>query len=394
MRQDATREVRGVRAPSLAPDELEARRKRRVSAYPAPVRPAVERLARLAPAIEDIAESFPGLLFALATGFGDDKARTSALAAIMEGQPLRAIADGLGLPFWLRKLPASAFHAPLDRPPADPQLTSRLVSLIPPTPAAAAAWLDRVLTAHRTGRSDLTLWVAQSYRAPQPSARSAAFLSVLAWAWYSGSEPQSRAAKLLTARWQPSLGTKRATEEARLWRERLALDVVLGNGLSDTWLEEGSHAGMTFKALRTADDFIAEARAMDNCLDRYADRLVGRPARVFAVRRDGSSIATIEISSHESEPGHPVISQLRGPHNRRAPLDVWQAAYAWIGSQSLRLADKRLVVRSNGASCNRRREELWHSFLEALPQHAREQARSVLLGKARKAGQQRAGSSS
>lgn len=356
-------------------------RQRRIEAFNAAVRPAVAKVMGLGPRFEDLADSFPALLFALATGYGAEPARRATVAAVGAGAPLKEIAQILGLPFWVRKLPPSAFVAPLGSVPAEPQLVARLVSLIPSTPAAAAAWLDRVLVAHATGRAELTLWVAQQYRSAMPSARSASFLSVLAWSWFGVAGKEQRAERLLTERWKAGMSARRAGQEARLWRERIALDVCLGRGIEDTWLTEATVAEFSFTALRTADDFFAEARAMDNCLDRYADKLEGRVARVFSIRRDGRSIANIEISAHDREPGHPVITQLRGPHNRRAPLEVWQAAYAWLGSQPLRLADKGLEVRASRAAKERRQAEIWTAFVSLLPPHAREAFLTTVLGR-------------
>jgi hypothetical protein len=385
MRQDTSRNASRAGVGGSRSEAEEARLTRRVQGFAASVRPAVERLARQAPQIEDLADSFPALLFALATGFGTEPDRRRALTAVLEGLPLKEAAQRLALPFWLRKLPAGSFAAPLVALPSEPQLVARLVSLVPPTPASAAAWLERVMLAHHAGGPALALWVGQQYRAAQPAARSASFLHVLAWAWFCTSAPGTRAAALLSARWSPTIGYRRAVEDSRLWRERIALDICLGAGLADTWLSDGRIADLEFVALRTADDFIAEARSMDNCLDRYADRLVGRAARVFSIRRDGRSIADIEIAAHENEPGHPVIAQLRGAHNRRAPLEVWQAAYAWLGAQPLRLADRRMQVRLGSAARDKRARAIWQPFIEVLPVHVQEATFALLAGKRRRA---------
>ncbi|CAN0126632.1 unnamed protein product, partial [Phaeothamnion confervicola] len=189
---------------------------------------------------------------------------------------------------------------------------------------------------------------------------------------------------LITTRWKPTLGAARAAKEATLWRERMALEVCLGPGLADTWIPEGSVAGLEFVALRTASDFIAEASRMDNCLDRYADKLTGRTVRVFAIRREGRSIANIEISPHEREPGHPVIAQLRGPHNRRAALEVWRAAYQWLGSQPIRLADRRIAIRVGPAVRKRRQDEIWRAFIAVLPERAAATFETTILARRKK----------
>ncbi len=380
MRQEISKTIaRDVLSIPSDHEALAERRRRLLDSFAPPVRPAIARLAAQAPAIEDLAESFPGLLYALATGYGSPSDRNAAMSAVLEGIPLREAANRLGLPFWLRKLPAASFNGPLVDPPSDPQLVGRLMSLIPQTPVSAAAWLGRVLAAHGTGRPDLVLWVAGQCRAAQPSPRSEAFLGVLAWAWYSSADPALRGSQLLTTRWKPSMGMRRAAAEARLWRERITLDVCLGAGLADTWLADGTVGDLSFVALRTADDFIAESISMDNCLDRYGDRLIGRAARVFSIRRDGRSIANVEIAAHEQESGHPMISQLRGPHNRRAALEVWQATYAWLGAQPLRLADKSLRVKVSPVTKKRRLKAIWQPFLDALPPQVQDTANATIL---------------
>ncbi len=376
--------LRPTRAPVTTAPPLAPVSQRRLDTFLEAIRPRIEPLIRRHNAYGDLSESFPALLFALATGYGDATARTAAAAAIEEGQSLKEAAGRLGLPLWLRKLPAAALSNPLLPAPREPALTDRLVSLIPTQPAAAAAWLERLLIAHQTGRPELTLWVAQQFRGMKPVAHGAAFLGVLAWAWHSLEPTAGRAADLLTVRWKPTLGAARAAKEASLWRERIALEICLGNGISDTWVPEGSAAGLDFVALRTATDFIAEAQRMDNCLDRYADKLIGRTVRVFSIRRDGRSIADIEIMPHEREPGHPVIAQLRGPHNRRAALEVWRAAYQWLGSQPLRLADRKTAIRIGPAVRQRRQDEIWRGFLAVLPERAAAAFDTAVLARKKK----------
>ena len=68
--------------------------------------------------MEDLAETFPALLFALSTGFGSAPKRDRSFDLICAGASLRYAADALGLPWWLRKLPAQAFTEPLPSFPA------------------------------------------------------------------------------------------------------------------------------------------------------------------------------------------------------------------------------------------------------------------------------------
>ncbi len=354
------------------------RRTRRLEAFAPRFRADIADLALASQQLEDLAESFPALLFAIATGYGTAPQRRAALKAVNAGRSLREAAGQIGLPMWMRRLPPIAFHRRLKRIPTDPALTNRLQTLIPQQPGAVAAWLDRVLTAFHTGRADLTLWVAQHYRGSTPAAATGPFLRVLAWAWFS-TQPELPGARLLATRWTPETGIRRAHKEAALWRERIALDVCLGQGLEDSWLLEGTAGGFDFVALRTADDFIAEANAMDNCLDRYADRLMARTVRIFSIRRDGRSIANAEIAPHEHEAGIPTVAQLRAPRNRRAPFEVWQATYAWLGSQPIRLAEPHLEIKATRAEQRRRLDSIWRPFLNALPENIAEHFEDELM---------------
>ena len=73
---------------------------------------------------------------------------------------------------------------------------------------------------------------------------------------------------------------------------------------------------------------------MQNCADQYAERLADDRCRLFSIRRDREHIATLEVGPHSREAGMLAITQLKGRHNMAAPLDVWQAAYAWLAAQS------------------------------------------------------------
>ena len=104
---------------------------------------------------------------------------------------------------------------------------------------------------------------------------------------------------------------------------------------------------------------------------------------MFSIRRDGRSIANLEISDHEGEPGHPTISQLRGPHNRKAPLDVWQATFAWLGAQPFRLAEPRMQIKVGKATRVRRSIKLWQPFVDVLPSDTAELLLRYLSGQPR-----------
>lgn len=341
-----------------------ARRARRLNAFVPVYRQRIHELMAADERLEDLADSFPGLLFAYATGFGDGDARARSIRLVLTGAPLRAAAEAIGLPQWLRRLPASAYAVPLRPMPLNEDFACRMHGLVPGSQLTGGAWLARVLLANEVCGEDAAVWIARQYRGAGPQADDLCHLHVLAWIWHAG-RPQALPHRLLRLRWHAQIAVRRAEEEIELWRQRLALAVALGEGVKDTWLAEGHSRGYDFVALKSAEDFIAEAERMDNCLDQYAHRLEGRAVRVFSVRKDGRSVANLEIACHEQELGIPAIAQLRAIRNRRAATDVWQAAYAWLGSQQIRQADPELL-RQDKASRRRTTAKLWRPFLESL----------------------------
>jgi hypothetical protein len=80
-------------------------------------------------------------------------------------------------------------------------------------------------------------------------------------------------------------------------------------------------------------DILAEAHAMQNCADQYAERLARDKCRLFSIRRAGTRLATMEIATHPRETGVLTITQLKARHNMPAGNEVWQAAHAWLASQ-------------------------------------------------------------
>ena len=166
---------------------------------------------------------------------------------------------------------------------------------------------------------------------------------------------------------------KRAREELSVWRQRLRLVECLGHGIETPWLSDGTAAGYNFVALRTVDDFVTESEALDNCLDQYADHLRTGATAVFSIRKNARSVACVEIGLHEAEATMPTVVQLRAARNRRAPPDVWQATYAWIGSQRLEpLAPERHTPQA--AKRTEARRQLWSPYLAFLAGTPHEQA--------------------
>lgn len=356
------------RTRSAASEAYHERRDRRLSAFHTNYRRFVQHLTVCSAAAEDLADSFPGLLFALATGFGDEKSRGATFDLVDAGAPLRQAADALGLPWWLRRLPAEAFTEPLGHIPCDTDFSSRVVSHVPRSGAAAARWLAAVLQANRCCGPEFALWTAKSLPLLLPESCDRTLAWLAAWAWHSG-HPDTLGHRIVRRHWCPAMSVRRAREELTIWQRRVSLAISLGDGIEDTWLRGGFWQGYEFVALRTVDDFIAESAAMENCLDRFAEEISCDVSRVFSIRKNGSIVADIEVAPDSRDTTRPGIIQLRGPRNRPAPPEVWQAAFSWISRQTLDRAKSRShsIAEARAAV----RHAFWRPYLEWLPEAER-----------------------
>jgi hypothetical protein len=206
------------------------------------------------------------------------------------------------------------------------------------------------------------LWLARQDDLFAPAEET--FLLMAAWAWFGG-RPGILGHRLLRRPWHGEISFRRAREELGVWRQRLRLLESLGPGIETPWLCDGAAAGYDFVALRTVEDFLAESEALDNCLDQYGDQLGNGSTAVFSIRRNGRSVACVEIGLHETEATMPTIVQLRAARNRRAAPEVWQAAFAWLGSQRLEPLTPHRHIPKPGKRAEARRR-LWEPYLALL----------------------------
>ena len=275
---------------------------------------------------------------------------------------MRQAADALGLAWWLRKLPARAFCHPLPAFPLDRDFCLHISNLIPRDEDLLPVWLARVSHALEAGDLAYALWIARQHDLSGPPEDLFAFMA--AWAWFSG-RPGLMGHRLLRRPWTPEMSFKRAREELTAWRQRLRLIECLGPGIESPWLADGTAAGFDFVALRTVEDFIAESEALENCLDQYADQLHTGLTAVFSIRKGARRIACVEIGLHDEEVSMPSIVQLRSARNRRAPPEIWQATYGWLGGQRLApLSPLRHAPKPMQRIEARR--QLWNPYLEVL----------------------------
>jgi hypothetical protein len=323
--------------------------------FPAAYHAQIAELAKGGRNIEDLAGSFPALLFALATGYATPERRRAALDAILAGAKLKAAAQMLGLPYWLRRLPPTALTGPLPDLPDDPEFALSVVPAMPRQPDAMLPWLDFISLAERLVGRDAALWFARHARLVPPNAPLSEALWMLAWAFYT-KRPDTLAGRIQRHAWTTRIGPRTARDETANWRKRIEGLLALGTGFPNTWFADGTAMGYEFIALKGPEDLFAECATMRNCLDLYALRLGHMRSRLFSVRMRGKPVATLELGLRNDEVGVPFIVQLRGVGNRRAAPAVWQAVHAWMGGQSFANLDR--VPRPKRMSLVLRRD-LW-----------------------------------
>ncbi len=354
-----------------------SRRVQRLKRFAPLFRDRIAALTCCAPQAEDLVDSFPGLLVALVSNVGTRQQRAQAFEAILNGDSIKSAAQHLELPIWLRKMPPEAFREPLGRLPSEQQFTAKIANFIPDKAHRTGDWLEQVSFAEEACDSDFALWVAKHCSSVSPSRRKMIFLYMASWAWHSHRE-ETTGYRLIVKPWSPKMGLRRATEELMRWRRRADLACLIGEGIESAWLERSTYAGYDFVPLLTLDDFITESRVMNNCLDQYADRLATGLVRVFSIRRDGMPVADIEIGPTPAKALPPSIVQIKTAKNRQAPLAIWNAAQAWLESQSLKTLSRRPgYVRA--ADGNDQIEPFWRPFLGWLPEARRSEFENVIL---------------
>lgn len=307
---------------------------RLVSRFDPNARRELRRLIRSSPRFAELAEVFPAAAYALAIRHGDGQRRRQAARLVRSGAKLKAVAQALDLPWWLRRLPPSAFSGPLEIYPDGETFTRRIATRLPAERIDAAFWLATVTFANRACHEDFALWLAEQSICSDDARPDRLFPVLAAYAWFSGAL-LTEAHDLIVVPWRPEIAFDTALCAAKSWLNRLRLVMQLESGtISDTWLHPGEALGFSFIPIVEQSEILEEAQAMQNCADQYADRLAREKCRLFSVRRAGSRVATLEIGPHPRETGVLAITQLKARHNMPAPVDVWQAAHAWLSNQT------------------------------------------------------------
>lgn len=349
------------------PEDLVLRRERRIVEFQVVARPRIASLTNGAPQLEDLADSFPGLLFSLATGYNSGSSLERAVQMTMQGAPLRLVADTLGLAWWLRRLPAGAFSEMLPMLPGESDFALRIGSFIPTDRRRAGAWLSGVSDAYLVGGREFALWTARAWGTLQAATPANRAGLVSAWLWYSLT-PGTQGHELLKVGWNAQMSTGAAAEDLAVWLKRVALVEWLGTGTLVPWIPDAQVGTYEFRTLRRAEDFIAAAKELDNCLEQFAGRLSNGTSTVAKISRGGKTVACIEIGLHETDPSMPAIVQLRGHKNKRVSAELWRKAYDWLAHRPI---DPFHAERLTPSAADRHaaRQGLWSPYLAAMELH-------------------------
>ncbi|MGQ0457450.1 MAG: hypothetical protein ACT4OU_10350 [Hyphomicrobium sp.] len=294
----------------------------------------IRALIRATPRVADLAVVFPGLLAALALKRGGSAKRRKALALIEAGAQLKVVARALDMPMWMRRLSPDAFNLGVPALlPHSERFGRRIAARMPEPFENSGLWLASVLFAERAASEDFAAWIAQQ-RIFNDRGRAEEMLAVLAaYAWFSSAR-ETEAHKLIAVPWRTEIAFDTALCAAKSWLNRIRLVLQLPPGaVTDSWLQAGVANAHSFEPLLDHGQILAEAHAMQNCADQYAERIARHRCRLFSVRRSGVRVATLEVAHHPRETTYLAIMQLKARHNMGAAPDVWQAAYAWMAAQ-------------------------------------------------------------
>jgi hypothetical protein len=312
---------------------------RRLRRYSAAAQTAVQAVARTHVRVADLAVSFPVLLFALAMPRREiDPA--CALAAAIDGRPLADVAQAADVPLWLRRLPIDALAKPLPQLPDSDLFRRRVVNYLPRSPKLAPIWLDAVSLAAQVAHEPFAIWIARALTRDAKEVKHDQLKLLGLWAWFS-IHPGTTGHRLMRRPWQPGMSYKTAREAASDWHTRVELHIDLsGAPIVDTWLSPGYVDNYEFVPLRCADDMVAEAAAMQNCVETYGYNVAHNRSRLWSVRTDGQRVATLQLAQYAGDP-LVTIRQLKGKRDRKVPVELWWAARQWLHGHDLPSIDMK-----------------------------------------------------
>ncbi len=290
------------------------------------------------PRLADLLYSFPAVAFALVSDFGDADCRGRAVALAKKGAPLKDIANELGMPMWMRKLPPEAFYRPLGVLPDEERFARQVGQLMPRNVDACAAWLQWTLSGYRGCNSRFALWLAARLSFLNRSAHDCVPVAPLAaYAWFSLHSSNDLGRALIKRPWQPSMGFGKAVEETEAWINRISSEVRLPPRRRGPGRYSRSNAlkGYYVVVLRTGAQLRAEGQAMDHCVGSYDRRVANGECIIVSIRRGQRRLATMELVRPKCGWHVPYgIAQLQGPSNTRPAPSVARVAKEWVSKHA------------------------------------------------------------
>lgn len=326
-------QIAPLHADARADARASARRRlleRRLDRFFARYRPCVRALAERHPRLEDLALSFPALLFALAVPrAGSDAAR--GIDLVIAGAKLSEVAACAGVPMWLRRFQPEALKTVLPPLPDGPLFRRQIANHLPRSMKHAAWWLENVGNATKWADEAVAVWVAREVNHGLAAPERQELRLVCLWAWYS----VHGLVHSPNVPWRADMKLATAREAAEAWRARLLFQLDYGGPvILDMWIQPGTFGGLTFVPLDSYEAIQEEAAAMRHCLMGYLKNFARQQCRAWSVRRDGERVATVEVRLPSD--GHvPYVAQLKAKNNDAASLDVWEAARAWLTAQDI-----------------------------------------------------------
>jgi hypothetical protein len=277
-------------------------------------------------ALADLALTFPAMLFVMSVPHRSvDPAKLKPL--VTAGAPLKLVSKQACLPQWTRKLPPEAFAQPLTHLPQLPTAALQIVNHMPKRARLTARWLQNVVEATNLGDDSFAVWVAREFGTENYATHTLRKMAL--WAWFSV-RPNTAAHKFVVRPWRPEIKRKAAFEASNEFFSRLKLHILIADAvLESLWIDPQVIDGFSFLPLLTAADIHHEARIMANCIRSYGADIAQNQQRLWSVRREGKSIATLSIG-RDYDLGLLTITQIKGPKNSKVSRDVAVAAYRWF----------------------------------------------------------------
>ncbi len=294
----------------------------------------LRKIAKSSVVLGDLIYTFPGLAIVLATEQGKLVKRKEAICLAADGKSLRAVAEAMELPYWLRKVPPEAFQTPLGFLPNSEAFNRRIANVIPADVTACRMWLQWLIAGNRLVGEDFALWLAGQKIYSEHGPGASIVLPLAAYAWFSQARGVT-ACGYIQRGWHGKANFVRAVDEARNFVLRLILDHCRDvAGQHGRWYATQRVSGYRFVPLTSARDLDNEGDRMNNCVGSYSSMVAKGDCLIYGIRRGNRHVATLEVRPNFSNGGVPVITQLEGPSNGYADEGVVRAADKWLKRQS------------------------------------------------------------